>query len=147
MSEPARDALFVDVDDFACRCDDAVAARCDAIMAWALEHLSTGRGGELQVGKVTRENFLTAFVYALNWNYRAQITGIANDMWSMVTTETYDAVRDEAGQYAPLVPPTLTTAIACDDVSDGLAFTLRAYYERFGDSRPRAASDSTPTQD
>ena len=131
--------LSVAPDDFACRCSPESERRCDAIMAWALEFLSTDQGGEVHSGSTTRENLLTAAAYALSWTYRAQITGISADQWSIVTTSTYDAVPDGDGRYQPVSPPAFVTAIQCDTVEDGIAFTLRAYYEQFGKRRRSGA--------
>jgi len=81
-------------------------------MAWALNKAN-----------VAKEDLLTWAVYALNWGYGASITGIDNDQWSAISTETYG--KEDKFQ----------TYIQCDDVLDGIAFTIKAYYDKFGEGR------------
>jgi hypothetical protein len=137
--------LDVKPRDFACSCgrragkDNKNVDRCEAIMKWALDHLSTDRNGEIIHGKVTKENLLTSVVYELQWAYGASITGIDCDQWCAISTSTHDATHNkETDGYDPVDPPKFTTYIQCDDVEDGLAYTLKAYYDEFGNSRKRS---------
>lgn len=98
-------------DDFACSCGDEGKARCAKILAWAHKWLDA-----------TPENFLTKSIYELNWRWNASITGIPNDQWSAITT-----FKPKVGRAAEW-----GTYIQCDSVEDGLAFTLRAYYDKYG---------------
>lgn len=110
--------------DFACSCGDEGKARCDAMMEWALNFLSTYENGELAPKPTTRENLLTHVVYKLSWDYHAHITRIVNDQWSRVDSEGHFGDDD------------FKTFIQCDRVEDGIALTLRAWYDRFGPKRP-----------
>lgn len=125
MSEE-KDPLHVEPSDFACNCAADGKERCAAVMAWALDYLST-TNGTIEARPVARENFLSHVVSYLNWQYNASITGIANDQWSRIDSETYREPGDEK--------PVFRTGIQCDSVEDGLAFTLKAYYDEFGPTR------------
>lgn len=103
--------LRVKRNDFACSCSDEGKARCAKVLAWAQRW-----------AEATPENFLTRAIYELNWRWNASITDIANDMWSAIVT-----VKPEIGTSAEW-----STYIQCDRLEDGLAFTLRAYYDKYG---------------
>jgi hypothetical protein len=77
-----------------------------------MERLSLG-SDELQGRPVGAENFLTAVVQSLNWDFDAHITRIDNDQWSAVTAETYDG---SSGYY-----------VHCDRVEDGVAAVWNAF--------------------
>ena len=94
--------------DFACRCGDDGKARCASVMEWALKWMNT-----------TPEDFVTRSIYELSWRWNATITGIPNDQWSAIVTE-------RTGEKP------WHTYIQCDRIEDGLAFTLRAYYDKYG---------------
>ena len=106
-------------DYFACRCSDDSAAEVDWIV---------GEANRILGPKTTPESFLSHAVYVLEWAYRAEITGIACDQWCLVSASTYD--RD-------VKPPAFSTGIECDAVEDGIAATIVAFYQRYGDKRPR----------
>ena len=102
---------------FACRCSGEEIAKCDEVMTWTLEHLSSPGH------PTTPENLISRVIYTLEFRYQAHITGIHADMWAVITASTY-------GDLAPERP--FTTAIQCDELEDGLAFTFKAFYDRFG---------------
>lgn len=106
-------------DDFACRCSDKEQARSQAVLEWAYENLS-----ERSI-KVGPENLATFVAYALEIRYRASIDSIFCDQWCAVTSSTGD--MEEKSKFH--------TFIQCDHVEDGLAFTLKAYYDKYGDKR------------
>ena len=102
--------------DFACRCSVEERERSDTVLAWAIEYLAA-----------SFSSLLTAAVVKLHIDYRAQIDGIWFDQWAAVnTTCLYE--KDDAASFS--------TVIQCDRVEDGLAFTIKAYYDQFGDVRP-----------
>ena len=104
-------------DDFACSCGAEGKTRCAVVTDWALQHYKT-----------TKEKLLTTAVYTLNWDYDAHITGIENDQWSRIDTATYDK--------------SFETHIQCDDLLDGVAFTLKAYFDRYGNVNPSRNGDT-----
>lgn len=92
-------------DAFMCRCSPEEEEKCDAVMAEALEALSA-----------TKEDLLTAVVFALSWDYEASITGIYCDQWCGVSAQTGD------GSFG--------TWVQCDTVEDGIAMTWKAFKDR-----------------
>lgn len=92
---------------FACSCSTEGKTKCAETLAWAYEKLHT-----------TAEHFVTRVIFQLHWQYGAEITGIPTDQWSRVDTKTWTGEDFD-------------THIQCDFVEDGLAFTLKAYDERF----------------
>jgi hypothetical protein len=97
-------------------------------MAWALDYLSRDKDGQPHAHPVTRENLLSAVVYTLTGAYSASITGIDCDQWCLITAATYG--------YNPAEDDGFATAIQCDDAEDGIAFTLKAFYDHYGPGRP-----------
>lgn len=108
------DMLLVKPNDFACHCGAEGQTRCDVVMQWALGQYKT-----------TKEKLLDQAVWALHWQYGAAIDGIATDQWSRIDTKVWWD-REEP----------FKTNIQCDDVLDGIAFTLKAYFDQFGEFAP-----------
>jgi len=108
-------SLRVKRNDFACSCGEDGKQRCAKVRAWAMKRL-----------EATPEDFLTKAVYDLSWRYNATITGIPNDQWSVITTDK--SAKQKDGKYGVV----WGTYIQCDWIEDGLAFTLRAYYDKYG---------------
>jgi hypothetical protein len=106
-------------DDFACRCTPKASAKAQAVLEWAYQHLSKGTT-EMRPIQTDATNLLSHVVFTLEWNYRAMITMIPTDQWSAVATSTHDKK--------------FSTYIQCDNVEDGLAYTLKAYYDKFGET-------------
>ena len=106
--------------DFACSCTDEGKAECGAVVDWACQQLTHAHR------TVTRENLLTAVVFELAHGYRAAIQGIYCDMWCGISTDIYHP-EGETEEFS--------TFIMCDKVEDGIAYTLKAYYDKFGDRR------------
>lgn len=67
------------------------------------------------------DNFSTAIVQSLNWDYRAHIRSIDTDQWSAVTAEKYDG--------------SLRLVVQCDRVEDGIA----AVWKALADGPPQGA--------
>lgn len=109
--------------DFACRCSDDGIAQCDELLQWAYQFLSNKHH------TVTAEDFLTAFCYRMDNRYRAQWE-VHTDQWSAVVANTYDKGKEEG--------ETFHTFVQCDNVEDGLAFTLRRWFNKYGEERPHA---------
>lgn len=65
--------------------------------------------------------------HRLNWNYHASIDGIYADQWLGIASSTFGHPDGEE--------PAFGTFIQCDQAEDGLAFTLKAYYDKYGDER------------
>ena len=114
--------MYVDTDiehmklDMICRCSDEGAAEADALLADVKRRL------DVKPDLVTDANFLTHIVISLNWDFDASITGIANDMWSMVSAETWlSSTKDK-----------LRITVQCDEVEDGFAAIWKAYADRAG---------------
>lgn len=99
--------------DMICRCGDN-AAEADALKTEVMQRL----------GNVTDADFLTCVVTSLNWDYGAEITGIHNDQWSMVTAETWRSHMRETAWLKVTVP--------CDLVEDGIAAIWKAFADRGG---------------
>lgn len=108
--------------DFACRCSEDGRTQCDELLQWAYEFLSN------RYHTITAADFLTAFCYRMD-GYRAQWE-VHTDQWSAVVANTYDPGKEEG--------ETFHTFVQCDRVEDGLAFTLRRWYDAFGEERPHA---------
>lgn len=101
-----------------CRCTPESTAEADTLRAEVRNRL-TADGRD-----VTDGNFLTHVVVSLNWDYNARITGIINDMWSLVTVEHW--TED------------VSVSVECDDVEDGIA----AIWKAFADEHTRARRTS-----
>lgn len=99
--------------DFACRCGARERRRCDRVLKWAMKFL----------GIDERERLMDAVVSKLHWDYGAEISRIGTDQWHGIWTEPY-----EDGGFK--------TYIQCDRLLDGLAFTIRAYYDEYGAEKP-----------
>src|SRR6478736_555477 len=111
--------------DMICRCSQEGKADADALRAEVKRRLTERAGAE-----VADSAFLTHVVVSLNWDYGAEITGISNDMWSMVAAETWSPTQREAGDWVQV-------SVTCDDVEDGIA----AIWKEFAD-RPSAAGST-----
>ena len=107
---------------FACSCGDEAKAECAEVMDWALGYLSQPKY------PVTRENLLTQVVYQLAGWYEASIDSIPCDPggWCAVEASTWTPKGGD---------PEFRTAIQCDRVENGIAYTLRAFYEKYGERR------------
>lgn len=90
-------------------------------MEWALDYLSNKHT------KATPSNFLTLALYALEGRWHAALETCGVDQWFLLITSTYG--HKDGDQ------PVFQTAIQCDNAEDGIAFTVKAYYDKFGDKR------------
>ena len=111
--------------EFVCVCGDpATKAQkkhsADEHIKEVMQRLSQG-SASLMAREITRENFLTAVVTSLNWDFMAHITRISNDQWSAVSSEKWTSAGEEK----------FKTYIQCDRVEDGIAATWLAYANRF----------------
>lgn len=104
--------------DMICRCSPEGKAEADALREEVKRRLSERADAE-----VSDSDFLTHVVVSLNWDYGAEITGIHNDMWSLVGAETWLPSRRVAGDW-------LKVSIQCDDVEDGIAAVWKAFADR-----------------
>lgn len=107
MSDPKQPEI-----DMICTCDEPGRAAAAALMIEVARRLSEG-SEELSPRPVTKENFLTAVVQSLNWDFNAHISSILNDQWSCVVAEN----RDASVRYSVL----------CDEVEHGVAAVWMAF--------------------
>lgn len=112
-------------EDFACSCGDDGKAVCQEVREWAADHL--GREGESAETK--QALLLDRLIYNLSAEYRVTITGIYTDQWGAIATEG-----------GPRRDP-ITTYIQFDRFLDGLAFTYKAYFDRYGEHLDWAAEE------
>jgi len=108
----------VKLDDFACSCGDEKRLECAEIKQWAMDFLSHPNY------RVTDADFVDQAIVYLNDSYQAQIVGIPSDQWFAIITQS---------EGDPLT--NIRTYIQCDHVEDGIAFTLKAFYDHFGKNR------------
>jgi hypothetical protein len=101
-----------------CRCSPEGRAEADSLRQEVKRRLGVRYGAE-----VTDADFLTHVAVSLNWDYGAEITGIHNDMWSLVAAETWLPSRREAGEWLKVSAP-------CDEVEDGIAAVWKAFADR-----------------
>lgn len=94
---------------FACRCDADGEALIQRYTEWALEFLDC-----------LREDLMSSIVFALLWRWRGHITGIDCDQWFGIAAETYGDDK-------------FVTWVECDNIEDGFVYTLRAFYDHFGE--------------
>jgi hypothetical protein len=110
MTDPPRQPDFT---DFVCTCDDDGVAEARALRAEVLARLPVG--SEVR-WDVTAENFVSAIVSSLNWDFQARVTGVPADQWFGVQAESNDG--------------SFTTFVQCDLVEDGFAATWKAFADR-----------------
>lgn len=104
------------VTSFACRCSEAEEKECDDVLALVKEKLDP-----------TEHNLVSRIIASLEWDYLASVGTIAMDQWFGISSQTHDNHEDG-----------LFTWVQCDMVEDGLAFTWKAYYDKYGDDRNRS---------
>jgi hypothetical protein len=114
---------------FACSCSAENREKLKELREWAYAKLS-GPTDQLREHRVTAENFLTAMIHYLNWQYWATIEGFPVDMWGAVEVGTYPRAKIKFNTY-----------IQCDEFEDGLALTLKAFVEKFGDEENSLLND------
>ncbi len=107
---------------FACSCTEEGKNECDQLLEKVKSLLSADDS-----------DLLTKVILALEFNYNANITSIASDMWSGIRSQTEDY---DMAKRARIEPPIFSTYIQCDKLEYGIAATWLAYYEKFGEQRP-----------
>jgi hypothetical protein len=106
-------------DYFACRCSKESAEECDWLLEEVKRLLVGGSEELLPSSEVNDANLLSHVVISLQWDYRAEITGIYNDQWSVVVSATTDVEESKADAdhpYQRVNPPVFSTWIQCDSV-------------------------------
>jgi hypothetical protein len=117
----------IELNDFACSCGDHNKELCKEVKQWAFEFLAHP---DYPDHKITDSNFLSQVVYYLSGYYQGWITGIPNPGgWSAVEAES------SGGKIGSKQNVDIKTYIQCDNVEDGIAFTLRAFYDFYGKMR------------
>lgn len=105
-----------DFETFVCTCKEdgrAAAADLRAEVKRRLAEGSINRGPH----PVDDSNFVSAVVWSLYWDYGADVTRLASDMWFGIWAATEDG--------------SFKTFVKCDALEDGFAATWKAFAERF----------------
>ena len=103
-----------DYEAFICRCKEEGEKAADELHAEVLSRLSGGTALLLTRG-IAPEDFMTAIISSLEWDYQAHVTGIYYDQWGAVHAE------DESGWRV---------LVQFDRLEDGLAAVWKAYADR-----------------
>ncbi len=142
MNEDAESVLQIKFDKaingndhasgFACSCSPEHEAELKGLREWAYNELSNPKYPQYAC---TAENFLSKFIYEMGGQYKVYEFEFPFDMWGAVVTST-----------APRAATQFSTFIQCDNFEDGLALTLKAYREKFGDAKNELQKEEIKTE-
>ncbi len=121
-------------DDFACKHGEDGPKECAEVREWAYKYLSTDKY------PTTAENFLSKFMYNMLLAYHVEINFFADQWGGISCSNEYLKDPDRGNQkYKDEIinefktKDTFTTFIQCDDFEDGLAYTLKAWIDHYGE--------------